>query len=62
MFEEVKEAASSLNLSVSAYIREVLNKALEKKHQQIPPDFSGFAGVWKDEDISLDTIRYKAWK
>lgn len=62
MFEEVKETASSINLSVSAYIREVLKKELARKHPQTSPDFSDFAGMWKDEDISLDTIREKAWK
>lgn len=62
MFEEIKETANSLNLSVSAYIREVLKKELKEKRQQQSLDFSEFAGMWKDEDISLESIREKAWK
>lgn len=62
MFEEIKETANSLNLSVSAYIREVLKKELNEKRQQQSLDFSEFAGMWKDEDISLEGIREKAWK
>ncbi|HFD11312.1 MAG TPA: hypothetical protein ENJ32_02410 [Crenotrichaceae bacterium] len=63
LFEAVRQRAARHNLSISAYIRTVLQKELEaEKDQAMPVDFSDFAGLWEDYDISQDSIRSKAWK
>jgi len=63
MLEELKQKAKSLGISLSAYIRDVLKSDLEeKKHSPKKLDFSEFAGMWKDHDVSLETIRKSAWK
>jgi len=63
MFEELKQRASSLGLSLSAYIRDVLKKDLKsKKEGSGHVDLSEFAGMWKDREIDLQTIRKAAWK
>ncbi len=63
LFKAIKQKANNMNISVSAYIRDTLKKDLEaqkKKEQAI--DFSGFAGMWQDNDVTQDDIRAKAWK
>jgi len=63
MFKELKLRASNLGLSLSAYIRGALKENLEQKKQKPEKlDFSEFCGMWKDNDISLETLRKKAWK
>ncbi len=63
LFSEVKQKAKSLNLTVSAYIREVLRKELEtQKAQAKPVDFSEFSGMWKDKNVTQEGLREKAWK
>ena len=60
---EIKKAAQQANLSMSAYIRNVLKKELANKQaaeQQL--DLSAFTGIWQDRDISQDQLRNKAWK
>jgi len=62
-FESVKKKAKELNISVSAYIRETIKKDLESQNlTQKPIDLSTFSGQWKDYDISIESIREKAWK
>ena len=62
-FESVKKKAKSLNISVSAYIRDTIKKDLEvQRTNQQPIDLSSFSGLWKDYDISIESIREKAWK
>ena len=62
-FESVKKKAKSLNISVSAYIRDTIKKDLEVKNtNQHPIDLSSFSGLWEDYDISIESIREKAWK
>ena len=62
-FEELKRQANTLGISLSAYIRDTLKKDLdEKKKKPSPTDFSNFSGIWKDRDISQDSLREKAWK
>ena len=62
-FESVKKKAKSMNISVSAYIRETVKKDLEiQNKRQQPVDFSDFSGLWEDYDISIESIREKAWK
>ena len=62
-FESVKKKAKSLNISVSAYIRDTIKKDLEVKNtNQRPIDLSSFSGLWEDYDISIESIREKAWK
>ena len=63
LLEEIKEQANQLNISMSAYIRTVLKKDLQKKKNK--PDttnLSDFAGMWRDRDITQESIREKAWK
>ncbi len=59
-YEEIKQAAARMNISVSAYIRTVLKKNIElEKNGDV--DFSDFAGMWQDSDVTLEEIRKKAW-
>ena len=63
MFEAIKQKASALNVSVSSYIRDTLKKELEsQQHHDEPIDFSEFAGLWEDSEITQDSLRKKAWK
>ena len=63
MLEELKQKANQMGISLSAYIRDVLKKDLnEQKKRPQKLDFSEFAGMWKDSDITQETIRKKAWK
>jgi hypothetical protein len=62
-FDSIKKKARSMNLSVSAYIRDTVKRDLDvqKKNHQ-PIDISEFSGLWQDYDVSLNSIREKAWK
>ena len=63
MLEELKQKANSLGISLSAYIRNSLQKNMNDDEQKPTYlDFSEFAGMWKDEDITLESIRKAAWK
>ena len=63
LFADIKKTASDMNLTVSAYIRDVLRKELETRQKKSQsPDFSAFSGMWKDSDISQESLRKKAWK
>lgn len=63
MFEELKRQSNLLNISLSAYIRELVKKDLEiKEKQDLPIDFSNFSGMWEDRDITQKSLREKAWK
>lgn len=63
MFEELKQQANSMGLSLSAYIRQTLKADLKEKNKEHKtPDFSDFDGLWKDKDISQASLRKKAWK
>ncbi len=63
LFEELKNQANSLGLSLSAYIRKTLKKDLEEKKKKPQAlDFSNFSGMWEDRDITQESIRKKAWK
>ena len=63
LFEALKREASTLGLSLSAYIREILKRELEiKKREKKSPDFSDFSGMWKERDIDQKSLREKAWK
>lgn len=63
LFEAIKQKANSMNISVSAYIRETLKAELEsQKLKAEPVDFSDFAGMWQDHEITQQSIREKAWK
>jgi len=63
LFAELKSQANSLGLSLSAYIRNVIEKDLQerKKRPQLL-DFSDFSGMWENRDINQESIRDKAWK
>ena len=63
LISEIKKAAQQTNLSMSAYIRNVLKKELANKQadkEQV--DFSAFTGIWQDRDIDQKQLRNKAWK
>ena len=63
LISEIKKAAQQTNLSMSAYIRNVLKKELANKQsaeQQI--DLSAFTSIWQDRDIDQKQLRAKAWK
>lgn len=63
LFSAIKQQASRLNISVSAYIRETLKKELiNHQAKSDPVDFSEFVGMWEDRDISQEDLRQKAWK
>jgi len=63
IFEQVKQQSRSMGLSVSAYIREAVRKELQRqKAASRPIDFSEFSGMWKDNDVTQQSLRSKAWK
>jgi len=63
LYEEVKQTAKSMNITISAYIRNVLKKELERQKEEVKPiDFTEFTGMWKDRSITQEAIRNKAWK
>ncbi len=63
LYTQVKQAAQRGDMSVSAYIRDALKRELEGKSSVNKAlDFSQFAGLWQDEDISQQKLRAKAWK
>lgn len=63
LISDIKKAAQQTNLSMSAYIRNVLKKELaQQKAEQTKVDFSGFTGIWQDRDVDQEKLRSKAWK
>jgi len=63
LFEQIRHEAKKMGISISAYIRNALQRDLaahnaEKRHT----DLSDFIGMWHDRDISQDTIRKEAWR
>jgi metal-responsive CopG/Arc/MetJ family transcriptional regulator len=63
LFEEIKEQAKQLNISMSAYIRKTLKKDLqENKKKSNTTKLSDFAGMWEGRDITQESIRKDAWK
>lgn len=63
LYNEIKQAAGNMNITISAYIRDVLRKELDRrKNEARPVDFSEFSGMWKDSDITREELRSKAWK
>lgn len=63
LINEIKKAAQQTNVSMSAYIRNVLKKELARKQtSQEQVDLSPFTGIWQDRDIDQKQLRAKAWK
>lgn len=63
LINDIKKAAQQTNVSMSAYIRDVLKKELaNKKKSEQKLDLSGFTGIWHDRDIDQAQLRTKAWK
>ena len=63
LFQDIKNQANILGVSLSSYIRKTIKKDLEtKKNLQKEIDFSSFSGMWEDRDITQDNLRKKAWK
>ena len=63
LFEELKQQANKLGMSLSAYIRETLKKNLEENRQKPSSvDLSNFSGIWKDRNITQESLREEAWK
>ena len=63
LFEELKQQAGKLGMSLSAYIRETLKKHLEE-HSQEPSsvDLSEFSGMWEGRKITQESLREEAWR
>ncbi len=63
LFEELKQQASKLGMSLSSYIRETLKKHLEE-HRQKPSsvDLSEFSGMWEGREITQESLREEAWR
>jgi hypothetical protein len=63
MLQELKKQANILGITLSAYIRQVLEINLLKTKQGITRlDFSEYAGMWENRKISQLSIRKDAWK
>ncbi len=63
LFEELKQQANQLGISLSAYIRDTLKKDLqEKKNKPNPTNFGEFAGMWEDRETTQASLRKQAWK
>lgn len=63
LIADIKKAAQQTNLSMSAYIRNVLKKELaQQKIEQTKIDFSDFTGIWQNRKIDQEQLRAKAWK
>ena len=63
MLEEIKLKAKSMGISLSAYIRDTMQNDLnERKRSPKKLDFSEFSGMWKDSNITKESLRKKAWK
>ena len=61
LFDSLKARANSLGVSISEYIRGLVKQDLEQNLKN-KNDFSKFAGMWEDRDITLEDIREKAWR
>lgn len=63
LINDVRKMAAKLNMTVSAYIRDVLKKELATQRKLSQPiNFSEFSGMWKDNKITQEELRSKAWK
>ena len=63
LYESIKQQANRLGVSISAYIRNVLKKDIEKKQSNKNRlNFDEFAGLWEGRDITIKDLRDKAWK
>ena len=62
IFEELKREAKELGISISEYIKNILKENILNKKEENKLDFSEFAGMWENRDISQEDIRKKAWK
>ena len=63
MLKELKQKANALGISLSAYIRDTLQKNLDNDNQKPSKlNLSEFAGMWKDRDIDIQSIRDDSWK
>jgi len=63
LFDELKAQANALGISLSAYIRNTLKKDLQEKNNKPQTnDFSQFAGMWEDREITQESLREQAWK
>jgi len=63
LFEELKQQANTLGISLSAYIRDTLKKDLQnKKNNTNTTDFSQFSGMWENREVTQSSLREDAWK
>ena len=63
LFDQVKQRARGLGVSVSAYIRDAVKSQLA--HEQVseaPLDLSAYSGMWKDREVTQRSLREQAWK
>jgi len=62
MLQELKKQANLLGITLSAYIRQVLEiNLLKEKENKTRLDFSEFAGMWENRKISKSSIQEDAW-
>ena len=62
LFSDIKHIAAQKGVSLSAYIREVLRDNINNQKKSNKVDVSLVAGMWKDTDISQESIRAEAWR
>ncbi len=63
MLQELKKQANLRGISLSAYIRQVLEiNLLKEKEGKNRLDFSEYAGMWENRKISQLSIRKDAWR
>jgi len=50
-----------MNKQVSKYYSNIDKICIKSKENKALSEFFEYAGLWKDREISLDSIREKAW-
>ena len=62
LFEEIRRQANAMDISLSAYIRNVIKKDLDARRKKSPKiDLSRFEGMWAQREISQESLREEAW-
>jgi len=62
LFDELKRQSSLLGISISAYIRDAIKRDIEDKKRKPSVDFDEVFGMWAEKDITIESIRKRAWK
>jgi hypothetical protein len=51
-----------MSVKIATFILYAIKKHINFHIKKKPGQFSDFSGLWKDYNISIKTIRKKAWK